>query len=73
MRRTCQWLVLDTDDAEVPCGRPAVAHITWPGSTNSAPYWSNGTFWYCARHYDERMAFIRSCGRTDVLRANGAA
>jgi hypothetical protein len=73
MRRTCQWRVFeecpgrgcareDYHVHEVACGKPAVAHITWPGGT---------TYWYCAVHYDKRLFFIRECGRTDVLELSG--
>jgi hypothetical protein len=68
MRRTCQWRVIDEQtDREVPCGKPAVAHITWP----LVYLGGNMVWWYCAEHYDKRLAFIRSCGRHDVLEASG--
>ena len=63
MRHTCQYWVLNDEGKEVPCGKPAVAHITWPGGDD--PYW------YCAIHYDERLGFIRDAGRLDVLRLSG--
>lgn len=71
MRHTCDWRVLDEEDLlandEVPCGKPAVAHITWPNGVKGSY-----TFWYCAEHYDKRLAFIRACNRNDVLEASGA-
>lgn len=63
MPRTCQWLVLDEDGREVPCGKVAHFHIDWGGGA---------VYWYCAEHYDIRIEFVRSCGRTDVLRLSGA-
>jgi sulfite reductase beta subunit-like hemoprotein len=63
MRHTCQWRVADEQTGrEVPCGKPAVAHITWLGSK---PY----TYYYCALHYDKRLKEIG--GRKDVLEASG--
>jgi hypothetical protein len=69
MRHTCDWRVTDEQTGrEVPCGKPAVAYLTWPGGGNhSKPY----TYWYCAIHYDKRLAFIREVGRRDVLEASG--
>jgi hypothetical protein len=64
VRRGCEYRVIDEDGDEVQCGKPAVAHLSWPGGS---------THWYCAPHYDIRVAFVRDCGRVDVLRASGAA
>ena len=74
MPKTCQFLFLgerikaagmapaEECECEVPCSKPVVAHITWPGGS---------TFHYCAVHYDARISFIRECARTDVLKLNG--
>jgi hypothetical protein len=65
VRRTCQWRVIDEQtDREVSCGKPAVAHITWPGKLGN-------TYWYCAVHYDKRLATVIAAGRQDVLEASG--
>jgi hypothetical protein len=64
MRHTCQYWVLDDEGKDVPCGKPAVAHIAWTDDGEC-------TYWYCALHYDERLDVIRDAGRTDVLRLNG--
>jgi hypothetical protein len=62
---TCDWWVLeeyDDHDQEVPCGKPAVAHIDWGDGV---------IYWYCAEHYDMRISYIKECGRRDVLEASG--
>lgn len=67
MKYFCDWRMVNDDErlgsSEEPCGKPAVAHITWPG---------NHTFYYCAEHYDKRIIFLRKCDRLDVLMSSGA-
>jgi len=65
--KTCQYWVLDEDEHEVPCGKPAVCYIIWPGGPKG-----NTTYWYCAEHYDNRIADVWDCGRRDVLKLSGA-
>lgn len=59
--KLCRWGII-LDSKETTCDRPAKCHITWPDGT---------TYWYCAYHYDIRIAFLKACGRHDVLKASG--
>ena len=65
----CEWMVSGLskyfdNPREMPCGKPAVACIVWPGGKEIV-------YWYCAEHFDERIKFVKDCGRMDVLRASG--
>ncbi len=62
MRRGCEYRVIDEGGDEALCGKPAVAHITWPDGL---------VFYYCAPHYDERMNFIRDLRAGNILPLSG--
>jgi hypothetical protein len=61
LSKTCEWRNFENGE-EVPCGLPAHFHLTWPDGT---------TYAYCAKHFDIRVAYLRECGRFDVLEASG--
>ncbi len=64
MRRTCQYWVLNDEGKEVPCGKPGVAYIIWPGEPKG-----DIIYWYCAEHFDIRFAEVRDA--PGVAKASG--
>jgi hypothetical protein len=53
------------DENKERCERPGVCSIEWP---------DGGKFticWYCAEHYDEKIAQLRESGRIELLKGTG--
>ena len=58
MRQCC--IIRDT-----PCEKPGVCSIEWPDGGGVT------IEWYCADHYDERIAQLKKSGRIALLKTGG--